>query len=102
MKPPIHSFRIWLKTTSRLPDACGATLRHTREGGYPITQPIPGQLTAEAFIQRFAGSVGEDFPDDIDEADSAPTIYRLRRWPEPLICAWPRAMCPNFPECLAC
>lgn len=29
------------------------------------------ELTTEAFIKRFAGSVGDDFPDDIDDADLA-------------------------------
>ncbi len=38
---------------------------------YHITQPIPGQLSTEAFTSRFAGSVGDDFPDDIDDADLA-------------------------------
>lgn len=38
---------------------------------YHITQAIPSQLTTEAFIKRFAGSVGDDFPDDIDDVDLA-------------------------------
>ena len=38
---------------------------------YHITQAIPSQLTTEAFITRFSGSVGDDFPDDIDDADLA-------------------------------
>jgi hypothetical protein len=37
---------------------------------------MAGQLSTEAFIQRFAGSVGADFPDDIDEADLAPETLR--------------------------
>lgn len=43
---------------------------------YHITQPMASQLSTEAFIQRFAGSVGADFPDDIDEADLAPETPR--------------------------
>lgn len=39
------------------------------EHRYHITPPGVGELTTEAFIQRFAGSVGSDFPDDIDGAE---------------------------------
>lgn len=38
---------------------------------YHITQAVPSQLTTEAFIKLFAGSVGDDFPDDIEDADLA-------------------------------
>lgn len=38
---------------------------------YHITPTMPDQLTTEAFISRFAGSVGDDFPDDIDASDLA-------------------------------
>lgn len=41
------------------------------EQRYHITPAIPRQLTTEAFIDRFAGSVGDDFPDDIDDAGLA-------------------------------
>ncbi|HLA35033.1 MAG TPA: DUF2281 domain-containing protein [Rhodocyclaceae bacterium] len=33
----------------------------------PATPSTSGRLTTDAFIERFAGSVGDDFPDDIDE-----------------------------------
>ncbi len=38
---------------------------------YHIVPANPSQLTTDAFIDRFAGSVGNDFPDDIDDADLA-------------------------------
>lgn len=41
------------------------------EQRYHIASAIPGRLTTEAFIERFAGSMGDDFPDDIDDAGLA-------------------------------
>jgi len=46
------------------------------EQRYRITPPIPRRLSTEAFIERFAGSVGNDFPDDINDADLAVDITR--------------------------
>ena len=46
------------------------------EQRYRITSPIPSRLSTEAFIERFAGSVGNDFPDDINDADLAVDIAR--------------------------
>ncbi|BAO81932.1 selenocysteine-specific translation elongation factor [Serpentinimonas raichei] len=37
----------------------------------PATPATSGRLTTEAFIERIAGSVGDDFPDDIDDAGLA-------------------------------
>lgn len=41
------------------------------EQRYRIAPTTPSQLTTEAFIARFAGSVGDDFPDDINDTDLA-------------------------------
>lgn len=46
------------------------------EQRYRITPPIPRRLSTEAFIERFAGSVGNDFPDDINDADLMVDIPR--------------------------
>ncbi len=39
------------------------------EQRYRIGSGASRHLTTEAFITRFAGSLGDDFPDDIDAAD---------------------------------
>lgn len=36
-----------------------------------LVAPPPGGLTTEAFIERLAGSISDDFPDDIDDLDVA-------------------------------
>lgn len=41
------------------------------EKRYDIQPPAAGGLSTDVFIQRFAGSFGDDFPDDIDETDWA-------------------------------
>lgn len=41
------------------------------EQRYQVGSTASSRLTTEAFIARFAGSVGDDFPDDIDDADLA-------------------------------
>ena len=46
------------------------------EQRYRITPPSPSRLSTEAFIEHFAGSIGDDFPDDIDDADLAIDIPR--------------------------
>jgi hypothetical protein len=38
---------------------------------YRNRPPAGGELGTDAFIQRFAGSLGDDFPDDIGELDAA-------------------------------
>ena len=39
---------------------------------YGISPIPPEPMATEAFITRFAGSLGGDFPDDIDDAGLAP------------------------------
>ena len=46
------------------------------EQRYRITPPIPSRLSTEAFIEHFAGSMGDDFPNDIDDTDLAGDITR--------------------------
>ncbi|HHW75923.1 MAG TPA: DUF2281 domain-containing protein [Xanthomonadaceae bacterium] len=46
------------------------------EQRYRITPSIPNRFSTEAFIEHFAGSIGNDFPDDIDDADLAVDITR--------------------------
>ena len=41
------------------------------EQRYRIAHTASGPLTTEAFIERFSGIVGDDFPDDIDDAGLA-------------------------------
>ena len=41
------------------------------EQRYGIRPPAGGALSTDVFIQRFAGSLGDDFPDDIGELDAA-------------------------------
>jgi hypothetical protein len=36
---------------------------------YRITPPPFSTLSTQAFLERFAGSVGDDFPNDIDDID---------------------------------
>jgi hypothetical protein len=38
------------------------------EARYGLAPAAP-RLTTQGFIDRFAGSLGEDFPDDVDAAD---------------------------------
>jgi hypothetical protein len=38
--------------------------------------PTTPRLTTQTFIERFAGSLGDDFPDDIDEADLGQDVPR--------------------------
>jgi hypothetical protein len=38
--------------------------------------PATPRLTMQAFIERFAGSLGDDFPDDIDDADLGVDVPR--------------------------
>jgi len=46
------------------------------EQRYNITPVVPGHLTTEAFIERFAGSIGDDFPDDVDDSELASDVPR--------------------------
>jgi len=41
------------------------------EQRYHLVAAPPSRLTTEAFIARFAGSVDDDFPDDIDDTGLA-------------------------------
>lgn len=41
------------------------------EKRYDIQPPVVGGVTTEAFIQGFAGSIGDDFPDDIGDSQWA-------------------------------
>lgn len=46
------------------------------EHRYRITPPSPSRLSTEAFIERFAGTIGDDFPNNIDDTDLAVDIKR--------------------------
>lgn len=46
------------------------------EKRYDIQPPDTGGLATEAFIQRFAGSIGDDFPDDIGDSGLAGDMPR--------------------------
>lgn len=46
------------------------------EGRYCLTSGAPSATATEAFITRFAGCLGDDFPDDIDTADLAGDVPR--------------------------
>ncbi len=46
------------------------------ERRYAIKPPATGVLATEAFIQRFAGSIGSDFPDDIGDSGLAGDMQR--------------------------
>jgi hypothetical protein len=39
---------------------------------YGLPSTPPDRMSTEAFIARFSGSLGADFPDDIDDTDLAP------------------------------
>lgn len=39
------------------------------ERRYGVAPPATNAQNTDAFIARFAGSLGSDFPDDIDESD---------------------------------
>ena len=39
------------------------------EQRYRVTSPVANEQDTEAFLARFAGSLGDDFPDDIDGDD---------------------------------
>lgn len=41
------------------------------EKRYDIRPPAAGGLSTDVFIQCFAGCLGDDFPDDIDETEGA-------------------------------
>lgn len=41
------------------------------EQRYRVVPDRSGRMTTQAFIERFAGSVGDDFPNDIDDMDPA-------------------------------
>lgn len=41
------------------------------EKRYDIRPPAAGGMSTDVFIERFAGSFGDDFPDDIDDTDEA-------------------------------
>lgn len=45
------------------------------EARYGLTPAGPG-LNTQGFIERFAGCLGDDFPDDIDDADLGPDAPR--------------------------
>ena len=45
---------------------------------YHIEAKGSPSLTTSAFIERFAGSLGDDFPDDIDDTDLASDAPRER------------------------
>lgn len=45
---------------------------------YHIEAKGSPRLTTSAFIERFAGSLGDDFPDDIDDTDLASDAPRER------------------------
>lgn len=43
---------------------------------YHIQPADSNALTTEAFIERFAGSIGDDFPDEIDDSRLAGDLPR--------------------------
>ena len=45
------------------------------EERYGLAPGAP-RLTTQAFIEQFAGSLGDDFPDDIDDADLGQDVPR--------------------------
>ena len=45
------------------------------ENRYGLAPPTPC-LSTQAFIERFAGILGDDFPDDIDESDLGQDVPR--------------------------
>jgi hypothetical protein len=63
--------RIYAHAKALPPDLQRATLDfiehlEQRHGVAPLVTRIPN---TDAFIARFAGSLGEDFPDEIDDSD---------------------------------
>jgi hypothetical protein len=46
------------------------------EQRHGIPPPAPGGLSTEAFIKHLAGTLAEDFPDDIDDKDLGPDSPR--------------------------
>lgn len=46
------------------------------ERRYAVQRPASGGMATDAFIQRFAGSIGDDFPDDIGDSGLAGDLPR--------------------------